>query len=112
MKKSLVNITNNIGLKEITLMLFLFSISVPGQAQEKPWFNSKLDLDTRISELLKEMTLEEKFYYGDRKCCNPPVGHFYIQVVERGITWCCTAYKDANGDIILDLFDLAIFQTG
>ena len=47
-------------LKQKAFVLFLFSISMVGQAQDKPWLNSKLDMETRISALLKEMTLEEK----------------------------------------------------
>jgi len=47
-------------MKQKALVLFLFSISIVGQAQDKTWLNSKLDMDTRISALLKEMTLKEK----------------------------------------------------
>lgn len=59
-------------LKRNALVLFLFSISIGGQAQEKPWLNSKLDMDTRISALLKEMTLEEKISQTVNKSASIP----------------------------------------
>jgi beta-glucosidase len=46
--------------KKSILLLFLFLISITGYTQEKVWFNTKLDMDSRISALLKEMTLDEK----------------------------------------------------
>lgn len=42
-------------------LCILLSLSLfVGNAQQSPWFNSKLDVNTRIDALLKEMTLEEK----------------------------------------------------
>jgi len=55
-----VNVFNCTSLKQKALVLFLVTISVLGRAQDKPWLNSSLDMDTRIDALLKEMTLEEK----------------------------------------------------
>lgn len=55
-----LNYLNVNFLKRKVFVLFLFSISIVGQAQDSPWLNSKLDMDTRISALLMEMTLEEK----------------------------------------------------
>jgi beta-glucosidase len=55
-----VNVFKGISLKQNALFLFLVAISVLGRAQDKPWLNSSLDMDTRIDALLKEMTLEEK----------------------------------------------------
>jgi beta-glucosidase len=47
------------NLKKALLGLSLIVVSA-AMAQEKPWFNSKLDMNTRIDALLKEMTLDEK----------------------------------------------------
>jgi len=60
MMKLAINLFKGNCLKRNALLLFLFSISIVGQSQDKPWLNSKLDMDTRISALIKEMTLEEK----------------------------------------------------
>ncbi len=40
--------------------LILSSLLLVGNAQQKPWFNTSLDMDARIDALLQEMTLEEK----------------------------------------------------
>ena len=47
-------------MKQYFLTLLSASVLFVAQAQEKPWFNSKLDMTARIDALLKEMTLEEK----------------------------------------------------
>lgn len=60
MKKLKLNFLNVNSMKQTIFGLLLLSISIGGQAQEKAWFNSKLDMDSRITALLKEMTLEEK----------------------------------------------------
>ena len=60
MKKLDLNVFRVNGLKQKVFGLFLLSISIGSQAQEKAWFNSTLDMDSRITALLKEMTLEEK----------------------------------------------------
>ena len=60
MMKEILNYFERNSMKQNVLALFLFSISIVGQAQDKPWLNSKLDMDTRIAALLKKMTLEEK----------------------------------------------------
>jgi len=60
MKKLKLNPFKVKSLKKTVFLLFLFLISIVGHTQEKPWFNSELDMDSRISALLKEMTLEEK----------------------------------------------------
>jgi len=59
--KKLISIGFTVNsMKKTVFGLFLLSISIGGQAQEKAWFNSKLDMDSRITALLKEMTLAEK----------------------------------------------------
>jgi beta-glucosidase len=60
MKKLKMNFLKVNNMKQTAFGLLLLSISIGGQAQEKAWFNSKLDMDSRITALLKEMTLEEK----------------------------------------------------
>jgi beta-glucosidase len=47
-------------MKRIFLMFSLSTFLLVGNAQQKPWFNSSLDMNVRIDALLKEMTLEEK----------------------------------------------------
>jgi len=42
-----------------TILVFIILVFA-SQAQEKPWFNSELDMDTRISSLIDAMTIEEK----------------------------------------------------
>lgn len=60
MKKLKLNFLKVNDMKQTIFGLLLVSISLGTQAQEKAWFNSKLDMDSRITALLKEMTLEEK----------------------------------------------------
>ncbi len=47
-------------MKHILFAFIVFFMSVGLNAQEKPWLNSDLDMDTRISALINAMTLEEK----------------------------------------------------
>ncbi|MEX2428844.1 MAG: glycoside hydrolase family 3 N-terminal domain-containing protein [Bacteroidales bacterium] len=47
-------------MKKLGLIVSAFLLCVGMYAQEKPWLNSELDMDTRISALIEAMTLEEK----------------------------------------------------
>ncbi len=47
-------------MKQTFLTLLFSTFLLVGNAQQKPWFNSSLDMNARIDALLKEMTLEEK----------------------------------------------------
>jgi beta-glucosidase len=47
-------------MKTCVILVFALSLVQVGNAQDHKWLNSKLDMDTRISALLKEMTLEKK----------------------------------------------------
>ena len=47
-------------MKHSFLTLLFSTFLLVGNAQQKPWFNSSLDMNARIDALLKEMTLEEK----------------------------------------------------
>lgn len=60
MKSKLLEFRNEMCMKPAVLAVFMIVFSAAVFAQEKPWFNSKLDMDKRIDALLKEMTLEEK----------------------------------------------------
>ena len=60
MKMIGLNVCNEISMKPTVLTFLMIVFSSAVYAQEKPWFNSKLDMDKRIDALLKEMTLEEK----------------------------------------------------
>jgi len=47
-------------MKKIGLVVFTLLLTVGIYAQKKPWLNSDLDMETRISSLIDAMTLEEK----------------------------------------------------
>lgn len=47
-------------MKHYFLTLILSTLITAGFAQKQTWFDSKLDMNSRVEALLKEMTLEEK----------------------------------------------------
>jgi beta-glucosidase len=49
------------------LIAFLITLSTSGVAQQAPYLNPKLPLETRVSDLLKRMTLEEKALQMDNR---------------------------------------------
>lgn len=59
-------------MKKVRLSFFLVCLTTIGFTQEKLWLNSKLDIDTRINALLKEMTLEEKISQTDNESAGIP----------------------------------------
>jgi len=54
-------------MKQMLLLVLALFLTKDAIAQKQVWLNSKLDLNTRIEALLKEMTLEEKITQTDNQ---------------------------------------------